>query len=287
MADIAQLGIAVDTSQTKLAARELDNLAAAGAKAEGSTKKLGSTSKQAMEQAAAATAKAQQTMERMLAAQERQEKLMEQMAREMQQLTQALQGNASANNAAAQAAQNAAQALGQESAAAKSAQAAAQGHAQAATSAAAASGAMGAQATATGGALGGMASKVLATATAVLSLGKIISEMDAWTNMNNRIRLVTEGQEQFATLLNVQAQFASIADYLTGNGKSLSAAAQLAPGGPAFAEMERQANGTEALVSQNAEFYTESLSVQQQTLEMITGLYNLMRGTATAPEPVS
>jgi len=97
----------------------------------------------------------------------------------------------------------------------------------------------------------------------------------------------TKGQEQFATLLNVQAQFASIADYLTGNGKSLSAAAQLAPGGPAFAEMERQANGTEALVSQNAEFYTESLSVQQQTLEMITGLYNLMRGTATAPEPVS
>lgn len=97
----------------------------------------------------------------------------------------------------------------------------------------------------------------------------------------------TKGQEQFATLLNVQAQFASIADYLTGNGKSLSAAAQLAPGGPAFAEMERQANGTEALVNQNAEFYTESLSVQQQTLEMITGLYNLMRGTATAPEPVS
>jgi len=96
----------------------------------------------------------------------------------------------------------------------------------------------------------------------------------------------TKGQEQFATLLNVQAQFASIADYLTGNGKSLSAAAQLAPGGPAFAEMERQANGTEALVNQNAEFYTESLSVQQQTLEMITGLYNLMRGTATAPEPV-
>lgn len=208
MADIAQLGIAVDTSQTKLAARELDNLAAAGAKAEGSTKKLGSTSKQAMEQAAAATAKAQQTMERMLAAQERQEKLMEQMAREMQQLNQALQGNASANNAAAQAAQNAAQALGQESAAAKSAQAAAQGHAQAATSAAAASGAMGAQATATGGALGGMASKVLATATAVLSLGKIISEMDAWTNMNNRIRLVTEGQEQFAT---AQANIINIA----------------------------------------------------------------------------
>lgn len=208
MADIAQLGIAVDTSQTKLAARELENLAAAGAKAEGSTKKLGSTSKQAMEQAAAATAKAQQTMERMLAAQERQEKLMEQMAREMQQLNQALQGNASANNAAAQAAQNAAQALGQESAAAKSAQAAAQGHAQAATSAAAASGAMGAQATATGGALGGMASKVLATATAVLSLGKIISEMDAWTNMNNRIRLVTEGQEQFAT---AQANIISIA----------------------------------------------------------------------------
>ena len=32
MADIAQLGIAVDISQTKLAARELDNLAAAGAK---------------------------------------------------------------------------------------------------------------------------------------------------------------------------------------------------------------------------------------------------------------
>ena len=96
----------------------------------------------------------------------------------------------------------------------------------------------------------------------------------------------TKGQEQFATLLNVQAQFASIADYLTGNGKSLSAAAQLAPGGPAFAEMERQANGTEALVNQNAEFYTKSLSVQQQTLEMITGLYNLMRGTATAPEPV-
>ena len=209
MADIEQLGIAVDTSQTKLAARELDNLAAAGAKAEGSTKKLGSTSKQAMEQAAAATAKAQQTMERMLAAQERQEKLMEQMAREMQQLNQALQGNASANNAAAQAAQNAAQALGQESAAAKSAQAAAQGHAQAATSAAAASGAMGAQATATGGALGGMASKVLATATAVLSLGKIISEMDAWTNMNNRIRLVTEGQEQFAT---AQANIISIAN---------------------------------------------------------------------------
>lgn len=208
MADIAQLGIAVDTSQTKLAARELENLAAAGAKAEGSTKKLGSTSKQAMEQAAAATAKAQQTMERMLAAQERQEKLMEQMAREMQQLTQALQGNASANNAAAQAAQNAAQALGQESAAAKSAQAAAQGHAQAATSAAAASGAMGAQATATGGALGGMASKVLATATAVLSLVKIISEMDAWTNMNNRIRLVTEGQEQFAT---AQANIINIA----------------------------------------------------------------------------
>lgn len=208
MADIAQLGIAVDTSQTKLAARELENLAAAGAKADGSTKKLGSTSKQAMEQAAAATAKAQQTMERMLAAQERQEKLMEQMAREMQQLNQALQGNASANNAAAQAAQNAAQALGQESAAAKSAQAAAQGHAQAATSAAAASGAMGAQATATGSALGGMASKVLATATAVLSLGEIISEMDAWKNMNNRIRLVTEGQEQFAT---AQANIINIA----------------------------------------------------------------------------
>ena len=127
MADIAQLGIAVDTSQTKLAARELDNLAAAGAKAEGSTKKLGSTSKQAMEQAAAATAKAQQTMERMLAAQERQEKLMEQMAREMQQLTQALQGNASANNAAAQAAQNAAQAMGQQSRAAKDAQGAIEG----------------------------------------------------------------------------------------------------------------------------------------------------------------
>lgn len=121
MADIAQLGIAVDTSQTKLAARELDNLAAAGAKAEGSTKKLGSTSKQAMEQAAAATAKAQQTMERMLAAQERQEKLMEQMAREMQQLNQALQGNASANNAAAQAAQNAAQAMGKQAAATQSA----------------------------------------------------------------------------------------------------------------------------------------------------------------------
>ena len=59
------------------------------------------------------------------------------------------------------------------------------------------------------------------------------------------------------------------------------------PGGPAFAEMARQADGTEAIVQQNAEFYTESLSVQQQTLEMITGLYNLMRGTATAPEPVS
>ena len=127
MADIAQLGIAVDTSQTKLAARELDNLAAAGAKAEGSTKKLGSTSKQAMEQAAAATAKAQQTMERMLAAQERQEKLMEQMAREMQQLNQALQGNASANNAAAQAAQHSAQAMGQQSRAAKDAQGAIEG----------------------------------------------------------------------------------------------------------------------------------------------------------------
>lgn len=97
----------------------------------------------------------------------------------------------------------------------------------------------------------------------------------------------TKGQEQFATLLNVQAQFASIADFLATNSTTLSGAAALSPGGPAFAEMARQADGTEAIVEQNAAYYTESLSVQQQTLEMITGLYNLMRGTATAPEPAS
>ena len=121
MADIAQLGIAVDTSQTKLAARELDNLAAAGAKAEGSAKKLGSTSKQAMEQAASATAKAQQTMERMLAAQERQERIMQQMSRQMDALTGAMQSNTAANNAAAKASENAAQAMGKQAAATQSA----------------------------------------------------------------------------------------------------------------------------------------------------------------------
>ncbi len=96
----------------------------------------------------------------------------------------------------------------------------------------------------------------------------------------------TMGQQQLATLLNVQGQFASIADFLTTNSTTLSGAAALSPGGPAFAEMARQADGTEAIVEQNAAYYTESLSVQQQTLEIITGLYNLMRGTATAPEPV-
>ena len=96
----------------------------------------------------------------------------------------------------------------------------------------------------------------------------------------------TMGQQQLATLLNVQGQFASIADFLATNSTTLSGAAALSPGGPAFAEMARQADGTEAIVEQNAAYYTESLDVQQQTLEMITGLYNLMRGTATAPEPV-
>lgn len=125
MTDIAQLGIAVDTSQTTLAARELDRLTAAGGRAEGATKSLGNTSRQSMAEMASASSKAAQAMERMAASQERQEKLTQQMARQMQELTGALQGNATANNVAAQAASNAAQALGQQAKAAKDAQSAA------------------------------------------------------------------------------------------------------------------------------------------------------------------
>lgn len=201
MTDIAQLGIAVDTSQTKLAARELDNLVQAGGRAEGATKSLGATSKQAMAEVASAAAKAQQAMQRMADSQERQERLMQQMSRQMDALTSAMQSNAAANNAAAKASENAAQALGQEASASKSAQAAAQGHAQAATNAASASGQMATQAASSGSAVGGMAGKLMAAATAALSLNKAMQDMDAWTNMNNRIKLVTEGQDQF-----IQAQ---------------------------------------------------------------------------------
>ena len=93
----------------------------------------------------------------------------------------------------------------------------------------------------------------------------------------------TMGQQQLATLLNVQGQFASIADFLTTNSTTLSGAAALSPGGPAFAEMARQADGTEAIVEQNAAYYTESLDVQQQTLQMIREIYDLFRSGASAP----
>lgn len=201
MTDIAQLGIAVDTSQTKLAARELDNLVQAGGRAEGATKSLGNTSRQSMAEVASAAAKAQQAMQRMADSQERQERLMQQMSRQMDALTSAMQSNATANNAAAKASENAAQAMGQEASASKSAQAAAQGHAQAATNAAASSGQMATQAAAAGSAVGGMAGRLMAAASAAMSLNKAMQDMDAWTNMNNRIKLVTEGQDQF-----VQAQ---------------------------------------------------------------------------------
>lgn len=198
MNDIAQFGIAVDTSQTIIAARELDKLVAAGGRAEGATKSLGNASRQSMAEMASASSKAAQAMERMAASQERQERLAQQMSRQMQELTGALQGNATANNAAAQAAQNAAQALGHQAAASKSAQTAAQGQATAATNAAAASGQMAGQAAAAGAAMGGLHSRIIATVGAVVSLNKVVQDMDAWTNMNNRIKLVTETQGQFA-----------------------------------------------------------------------------------------
>lgn len=193
MADIAQLGIAVDTSQTKIAARELDNLASAGGRAEASTKKLESTARKSMADIAAATQRGQQAMERMAAAQERQEKLMEQMARQMNEFTRATNAGAGATNAMAQASNNAAQALGKQSAAARDAQAS----------------------------IGEMTGRLLATVAAVVSLNDAVSRMDAWTVMNNRLKLVTDTQTQFA-----QAQ-SNIIGIANSTQQPLSETAQL------------------------------------------------------------
>lgn len=209
MADIAQLGLSVDSSQAKLAAKELDNLAAAGAKAEGAVDKMSKGAKRSLAEIAASTQAAQQAMQRMLESQERQERIMQQTSRQFDDLNNALRGNATASNAAAQAAQNAAQAMGAQSGASKAAEAAARGQAAASTSAAAASGQMGGQASAAGAAVGGMASKLMTAVAAALSLNKAIQDMDAWTNMNNRIRLVTEGQAQF---MQAQSNIINIAN---------------------------------------------------------------------------
>lgn len=133
----------------------------------------------------------------------------------------------------------------------------------------------------------GITAQGIVTALEAVGLATDLSTKEDFRSLVDSLDVsTTMGQQQLATLLNVQGQFASIADFLATNSTTLSGAAALSPGGPAFAEMARQADGTEAIVEQNAAYYTESLSVQQQTLEIITGLYNLMRGTATAPEPV-
>ena len=152
---------------------------------------------------------AQQSLEKVLTAQDRQERLLQQLAQQTDVLTRAMQGNAVANSAGAQAAQNAAQALQRQSGASSAAAAAAQSQAQAAAGAAQSSGQMGAQATAASAAMGGLTSRILAAVTATLSLGKAFQEMDAWTNMNNRIKLVTETQGQFA---QAQANILQIAN---------------------------------------------------------------------------
>ncbi len=141
---------------------------------------------------------AQQSLDKVAAAQERQEGSLQQLSRQTEGLTRAMQGNVAANSAGAQAAQNAAQALHQQSEAGGAAAAAAQSHARSVAAAAQSSGQMGSQAATASTAVGGLTSSILATVTATLSLSKAIQEMDAWTNMNNRIRLVTETQGQFA-----------------------------------------------------------------------------------------
>ena len=108
MTDIASLGIAVDTSQTTVAVRELNKLADAGGKAEASAKQLGSTSQRAMSDVAASTARAAAAAEKMLASQERQERMMQQVALQIGGLTNAMGANAAAQNAMAKAAQDAA-----------------------------------------------------------------------------------------------------------------------------------------------------------------------------------
>lgn len=209
MTDIAQLGIAVDTSQTAVAVRELNKMADAGGKAEASTKSLGNASRQAMSEVAASTARAAAAAEKMLASQERQERMMQQVAMQIGGLTNAMGANTAAQNAMAKAAQDAADALTQQSSASKAAGTAAAAQAASATNAAAATGQMGAQATAASAAMGGLHSRIIATVGAVVSLNKVVQEMDAWTNMNNRIKLVTETQGQFT---QAQANILQIAN---------------------------------------------------------------------------
>lgn len=131
----------------------------------------------------------------------------------------------------------------------------------------------------------GITAQGIVTALEAVGLATDLSTKEDFRSLVDSLDVsTTMGQQQLATLLNVQGQFASIADFLATNSTTLSGAAALSPGGPAFAEMARQADGTEAIVQQNAAYYTESLDVQQQTLEIITGLYNLMRGQTAAPE---
>lgn len=130
----------------------------------------------------------------------------------------------------------------------------------------------------------GITAQGIVTALEAVGLSTDISTKDEFRALVDSLDVSTStGQQQLATLLNVQGQFASIAEFLTTSSTTLSGAAALSPGGPAFAEMARQADGTEAIVEQNAAYYTESLDVQQQTLQMIREIYDLFRSGASAP----
>lgn len=130
----------------------------------------------------------------------------------------------------------------------------------------------------------GITAQGIVTALEAVGLSTDISTKDEFRALVDSLDVSTStGQQQLATLLNVQGQFASIAEFLATSSTTLSGAAALSPGGPAFAEMARQADGTEAIVEQNAAYYTESLDVQQQTLQMIREIYDLFRSGASAP----